>query len=465
MVILHELPLTSGKPENVKLDALSIRTAVPHWLKGRRGAYMVLAGLLAAIGGGFAAVRLDDGRGDAAIDAERMKQAAVAQAAQDSALAAQSLVGKKGVVPIERPEHVKALYLNAWAAGSTKKLQKLIDIANATEVNAFVIDVKEAGEMSYISSVPLAKEIGANREYIRNVKTLLQKMRDNNIFPIARIVVFKDPVLAAARPALAIQNRDGSLWHDNKGKAWVDTYNKAVWDYNIALAREAVELGFAEVQWDYVRFPDAPKSYLDRAVWPAQAGRTKANAVREFMLYGRQKLADLKIPVTADVFGLTVTTPGDMGIGQQWEKMVDAVDVILPMVYPSHFIRGNYGLANPNAAPYRTIRRSMEDAIARSKAVPNAAIIRPWLQAFTLGPPHYGPAYVRAQIAAVEDVGLNEWVLWSPGSNYDPAALTPENGSPPSFEIPGGKGEPRKPAADSVKKDTLLGTPVKPDTV
>ena len=393
--------------------------------------------VIAALAGVIAATRLDAARDDRAAAAAT---AVEAKRMQDSIAAARVIVGSKGIVPAARPEHVKALYLNAWAAGSNKKLAKLIDIAKQTEVNAFVIDIKEAGEISYVSSVPLAKEVAANREYIRNVRTLLTKLKEADIYPIARIVVFKDPVLATARPKFAIQNKDGSVWLDNKGKAWVDSFNKAVWDYNIALAREAVELGFAEVQWDYVRFPDAPKSYLERAVYPAQAGRRKDDAIREFMLYARGKLADLKVPITADVFGLTVTTKGDMGIGQQWEKMVDAVDVILPMVYPSHFIRGNYGLPNPNAAPYRTIKRSMDDAIARSKAVPNAALIRPWLQAFTLGPPRYGPEHVRAQIEAVYDAGLTEWVLWSPGSNYDPAALAPENGEPPKFEIPGGKG-------------------------
>jgi hypothetical protein len=350
---------------------------------------------------------------------------------------------------VAKPETVRALYLNAWAAGSSRKLAKLIDIADKTEINSFVIDVKEGGEISYPSKVKLAIEAGANREYIRNVRRLLDTLRAHNIYPIARIVVFKDPVLATAKPELAVKNKDGTVWKDNKGKAWVDTYNRAVWDYNIALAREAIELGFSEVQWDYIRFTDAPMSYRARAVYPAAAGRTRQDAVREFMLYSREKLKDLNVPITADVFGLTVSTKGDMGIGQEWEKMIDAVDVILPMVYPSHYIPGNYGLSSPNAYPYRVIYRSMQDAMDRSKPFANAATIRPWLQAFTLGPPRYGPAYVRAQIEAVYDAGLTEWVLWSPGSNYDPAALAPEGGEAPAFEIPGGKG----PAArDSLAK-------------
>ena len=372
------------------------------------------------------------------------------------------------VVRVAKPAAVRALYLNAWAAGSPRKLAKLIDMAERTEINAFVIDVKEGGELSYQSQVKLAREVGATREYIRDIRGLLAKLREKNIYPIARIVVFKDPVLAQAKPEFAVKTADGGVWLDNKGKAWVDSYNRAVWDYNIAVAREAIDLGFSEVQWDYIRFADAPKSYLNRAVYPAAAGRAKSDAIREFMLYARAKLADLKVPVTADVFGLTVTTIGDMGIGQQWEKMADAVDVILPMVYPSHFIRGNYGLRDPNAAPYRTIRRSMEDAIKRSKPLTNPAVIRPWLQAFTLGPPRYTPAYVRAQIEAVYDVGLKEWVLWNPGSNYDAAAFALEGGEPPRFDIPGGKGEPKAgpsalpkttPKEDSVLK--LLGDTIK----
>jgi hypothetical protein len=340
-----------------------------------------------------------------------------------------------------------------------------MDLADKTEVNAFVIDVKEGGEISYASNVPLAKEIGATRTYIRDVGKLLEKLREKNIYPIARIVVFKDPVLAQARADMAVKTKDGAVWLDNKGKAWVDSYNRKVWDYNIAIAREAIELGFSEVQWDYIRFSDAPRSYLDRAVYPAAAGRTKPDAIREFMLYTRQQLADLKVPVTADVFGLTVSTTGDMGIGQQWEKMANAVDVILPMVYPSHFIPGNYGLRSPNAAPYRTIRRSMEDAIKRSKPLTNPATIRPWLQAFTLGPPRYTPAHVRAQIEAVYDAGLTEWVLWSPGSNYDMAALAPEGGPAPKFEIPGGKGESAPKAAKPVKAEDLPKTTPKEDSI
>jgi hypothetical protein len=327
---------------------------------------------------------------------------------------------------VPRPDVVRALYLNAFAAGSTRKLARLIDLANRTEINAFVIDVKEVGEVSYRSKVPVAAEVGANRRYVPNIRSVLVKLRENNIYPIARIVVFRDTVLARAKPEWAIHKADGSLWYDNNGMPWVDSFNRNVWDYNIALAREAVHYGFSEIQWDYVRFPDVPRSYMNTANWPAQAGRTKEAAIREFLLYAREKLADLEVEVTADVFGLTVSASDDMGIGQYWEKMVDAVDAILPMVYPSHFARGTYGIAVPNAEPYAVVLRAMQEAVRRSSAVPDAGTIRPWLQAFTLGKPFYREEEIRAQIRAVYDAGLTEWVLWNPSSNYIEAALEPE---------------------------------------
>ena len=337
------------------------------------------------------------------------------------ALATAGAAGR--IVPVAEPEHMRGLYLNAWAAGSSKKLAKLIGIANRTEVNSFVIDVKEGGEISYRSAIPLAKDIGAARNYISNPRAMLQQLRENGIYPVARIVVFKDKTLAAAKPEWAVRKADGSEWLDRDGNTWVDSYNRNVWDYNIAIAKEAIELGFAEVQWDYVRFPDVPRSLMATAVFPAQEGRSKQDAIREFLLYSRAQLASYNVPVTADVFGLTVSVKDDLGIGQQWEKMADATDALLPMVYPSHFARGSYGIATPNAAPYEIVKKAMEYAVRRSSTIENAAEVRPWLQDFTLGKPRYEASHVRAQIQATYDAGLTSWVLWNPGSNYTVEAL------------------------------------------
>lgn len=362
--------------------------------------------------------------------------------------------------PMPKPDAVRGLYLNAWAAGSSRKLARLIELAQATEINSFVIDVKEVGEMSYPSAVPLAREVGANRRYIADIQGVLRRLRDAGIYPIARIVIFRDPILAEARPEMAIQREDGSIWEDRDGFRWVDSYNRAVWDYHIAIAREAIELGFAEIQWDYVRFPDVPPSLMRTAVWPARAGRTKADAIREFLLYAREQLADLNVPITADVFGLTVSVRNDMGIGQLWEKMMDATDVLLPMVYPSHFARGSYGIPHPNASPYAIVKTAMEYAVRRTTSEDGIATIRPWLQDFTMGPPSYGPEEVRAQIEAVYDAGLTEWILWNPASNYTAAALATADGTPPPLVI--FRGIAPDYAAQDLGVDTtrVLGEPV-----
>jgi hypothetical protein len=328
---------------------------------------------------------------------------------------------------------VRGIYLNAWATGSARRLASLIDLANRTEINAFVIDVKEGGEISYRSQVPLARQIGSDAEHIRDIRGVLRQLRENGIYPIARIVIFRDAVLARARPEWAVRHVEGGEWIDHYGHRWVDPYNRDVWDYNIAIAREALELGFSEVQWDYVRFPDVPRSLMRTAHFPAQEGRSRAEGIREFLQYSRTQLAPYDVPVTADVFGLTVSSRDDMGIGQQWDRMVDATDVLLPMVYPSHFARGSYGIALPNAAPYDVVLRAMQHAVRRTRGVANAATIRPWLQDFTLGPPRYGAEHVRAQIEAVYDAGLTEWVLWHPGSTYTVEALADADGNPPAF--------------------------------
>jgi hypothetical protein len=371
-----------------------------------------------------------------------------------------------GVPRVAKPAQVRGIYLNAWAAGSPNRLGQLIDLANRTEINTFVIDVKEGGEISYRSQVPLARDIGADQPHIRDIRGVLQRLRDNGIYPIARIVVFRDEVLARARPDWAVRHVDGGEWIDSYGHYWVDSFNRNVWDYNIAIAREALELGFSEVQWDYVRFPDVPRALMRTADFRARDGRTMAEGIREFLRYSRDELRPWGVPVTADVFGLTVSARDDMGIGQQWEMMLDATDVLLPMVYPSHFARGSYGIAEPNARPFEVIRTSMQHAVRRTAGVANAATIRPWLQDFTLGAPRYGPEHVRAQIDAVYEAGLEEWVLWNPGSRYTEAALATADGRVPALPRPGAtavEAEPAAGAAPAPAGARPLGVPL-PDT-
>ncbi|NIP78182.1 MAG: hypothetical protein GWM90_02840 [Gemmatimonadetes bacterium] len=336
---------------------------------------------------------------------------------------------------VPKPDAVRGIYIGAWSAGSARRLARLIDLADATEINTFVIDVKDVtGEISYATRLPLAQQVGADRERkIADVRALLDRLREHGIYPIARIVVFKDPLLANARREWAITREDGTIWEDDNGVHWVDSFNRDVWDYNIELAREAVALGFSEVQWDYVRFPDVPRSYLLEAVYPAREGRTKPAAIREFMQYSKERLADLDVPVTADVFGITTSTRRDVGIGQVWEEMSDVMDVLLPMVYPSHYPAGSWDYPNPNAAPYQIVKKAMDDGVERSERIEGAAEIRPWLQAFSLGEPAYGPRHIRAQIDAVYDAGLTEWILWHPGVRYPAEAFADARGAEPWF--------------------------------
>jgi hypothetical protein len=331
-----------------------------------------------------------------------------------------------------RPEAIRGIYLNAWSAGSIRRREALVDLARRTELNTFVIDIKDAsGFVSHDSWVPLAREVGANRDLrIRSLQGLLQLMKENGIYPIARLVITKDPVLAKARPDLAIQDSAGGVWLDQNGVTWLDLYNRVVWDYHVDLAREVARMGFPEIQWDYVRFPDAPEAILGRAVYPGQRGRTKTQAVREFLGYSREALRPEGVLVTADVFGVTTSYRRDVGIGQVWESFIDQVDVALPMVYPSHYWPGSFGFQKPNAHPYEVVRRALRDGLARSDTIRNAGSVCAWLQDFTLGEPRYGAPEIRAQIQAAYDAGVKDWILWNPGSRYTESALLPAGDLP-----------------------------------
>jgi hypothetical protein len=333
-------------------------------------------------------------------------------------------------VRFPRPRAVRGLYVNAWAAGSNGRMRSLMDMALRTEINAFVIDIKDAsGFLSHHTEVPLAHEIGATQEIrVRDLPGLLRQLEEERIYPIARIVIVQDPILAKYRPELAVADTAGGVWVDSKGIVWLNAYERAVWDYHIAIAREVAELGFPEIQFDYVRFPDAPEEDMARAVFVGANGRTKANAIREQLDYARRQLADLDIQLTIDVFGVTTSADRDVGIGQVWESLIDRVDAALPMIYPSHYWTGSFGYSTPNAYPYEIVSRALRDAQVRSARVEGAGATIPWLQDFSLGQPPYGAAEVRAQIQATYDAGIEEWILWNPGSRYTEGALEPVAG-------------------------------------
>jgi hypothetical protein len=329
---------------------------------------------------------------------------------------------------VATPDPVRGLYVNRWAAIG-QRMWQLIDVAKTTEVNALVIDVKDdRGFALYHSTVPLAREIGADADSVRpmsyrRLRAVLDTMRQYDIYPIARIVVAKDPLLAQNKQQWAIKRKsDGASWLDRNGKPWLDPSHPEVWQYAADLAAEAVNLGFSEVQFDYVRFPDEDR-IIREGTFAKMNGRVRAAVIRDQLGLLRSLVTPLKVPMTIDVFGLTATDTTDMGIGQRWEMFIDRADVVLPMMYPSHYAPGTYKLANPNARPYDTIDRSLEDVRRRTQGIAGAAKIVPWYQDFTLGPPHYYAPQVRAQMQAGYDNGIRSWMLWNPRSAYTIAAL------------------------------------------
>ena len=315
---------------------------------------------------------------------------------------------------------VRGLYVNRFAAQSSKRMKQLIAIADSTEVNAFVIDVKDEFGLNFVATDSLVARNAGKAGVIPNLKSLLDTLRAHHILAIARIVVFKDSVTARLNPAWNIRKADGSPWRDKKGMLWVNPFNHDLWEYNIRVAESVVRLGFGEVQFDYIRFPEPYKS-LPQQLFPGQGTQIKEQALAEYLKLARSRLAKLGVRTTADIFGLVTTVPGALEVGQRWELLAPVTDVLLPMVYPSHYPHGSFNIKSPNAEPYKTIFTAIIKAHERNiKMGITGERVRPWLQAFTLGAPAYGPEQIREQKRAVYDAGFDGWVLWHPGSKYEP---------------------------------------------
>jgi len=315
--------------------------------------------------------------------------------------------------PFQPRQHVpvRGLYLTGWSAGLDGKFYELLKYAKSSGLNAMVIDVKDDdGLITFPSKIPLAQEIGSNSHKIKDIAARVKTLKENGIYPIARIVVFVDPVLAAKRPAWAILN---GKFKDRRGLAWTNPFNREVWKYNVDVAKEAVAAGFKEIQFDYVRFPEKNIPGVTEGV-----GKEKrVEAIAGFLRYARQELEPLGVFVSADVFGLTTTVVDDMKIGQDYATVAGIVDYICPMVYPSHYNPGLFGLKNPNANPYETVYQSMLNARKKTPDLPLEKH-RPWIQDFSLYGIHYGRAEVEAQIRALAKAGIHQFILWDPSNRY-----------------------------------------------
>ena len=389
---------------------------------------LVLAGCEAAADGGGPA----SGAGGAGDRESPMATDSGGEASPTSIDMEQSFGGNRPTFP--RPDSVRALYVNPEAARSPERLDSLLDLARRTEINAFVLDVKaETGFVTHASRVPLAREVGAVDEArTLDLPTLLDRLESEGVYPIGRIVIVKDSVLGRARPELAVQDTAGGVWADSRNLVWLNLHQRPVWDYVIDLAVEAARMGIPEIQWDYVRFPDAGGEDMARARFPGDSAETRTEAVRGFMQQARRRLDALGLGVrmTADVFGATATFGRVASIGQEWDRFIDLLDAAHPMVYPSHYWEGSYGMEEPNARPYEIVRSALEDARRRNEGLEGAGDVRPWLQDFTQGAPRYEAPYVRAQIQATYDAGFTGWMLWNRESRYSAAALQPVTGFP-----------------------------------
>ena len=338
--------------------------------------------------------------------------------------------------PLEQPENprvkVRALYLTGHTISHTR-YPELLQLIEDTELNAVVIDVKDDhGKMAYQSDIEIINELDSYHKPVplTDIRATLDDLHARGVYTIARIVVFKDPYLARAKPEWAIQSKGGGLWTE-KGVAWINPYAHEVWDYNIAIAKEAALLGFKEIQFDYIRFPENAAKVDREANYPGQGNKTKDDAISGFVKLAREQLAGYNVYVAYDVFGVIANSWADHdNIGQIWESFSPECDYICPMVYPSHYYYGYFGFPVPDANPAGTITMSLTDAVKRNAALKDPAIIRPWLQSFTAtwisGHIPYGAREVRQQIDAALALGLEEYMLWNASNIYPPGAFLTE---------------------------------------
>ena len=311
----------------------------------------------------------------------------------------------------------KAVYLSGYGAASKTLREAALRLLAETELNALVIDVKgDWGQLSYRSDIPIAAEIGAQKVVpVKDIEGLIATLKKQGIYLIARIVVFKDDPLGQARPDLAVRNAGGTIWRDREGLIWVDPFKQEVWDYNLAVAEEAARLGFDEIQFDYVRFPDRGGLRFSRP----NTEENRVGAIGGFLESARRRVAPYNVFLSADIFGYVCWNLDDTDIGQRLPDIAAHVDYLAPMLYPSGFQFGIPGYRNPVANPHQIVRLSLERAQKRT-GLP-ALRFRPWLQAFRdyafdrrpmAGQP------LRDQIEAAEAFGSHGWMLWNPANVY-----------------------------------------------
>ncbi len=325
----------------------------------------------------------------------------------------------------------QALYLSSFGLGARSIREPMICLLRETELNALVIDIKgDRGWIAYPSSVALAQEIGVQKVIpARNADEIIRSLKSMGVYLIARIVVFKDNPLALAKPSFAVKTSGGGLFRDRQHLAWADPFQPEVWSYNLDIAEEAARKGFDEIQFDYVRFPDARGLVFSKP----NNRENRVQAISGFFRAARKRLAPHNVFLAGDIFGYVCWNPGDTEIGQQIETIVHDVDYVCPMLYPSGFQFGIPGYRKAAAHPYEIVKLSLDKAFSRTNV--DKRHFRPWLQAFrdyAFDRRVYGPQEIRTQIRAAEEFGSDGWMLWNPHNVYPSAGFRPKKPFAPS---------------------------------
>ena len=339
------------------------------------------------------------------------------------------------------PDAVRGVYVTGHSAGGAR-FNELLKLLDKTDLNAMVIDIKDDfGDLTYMPSddSPL-KPLNIGNSYMKNPREVLEILEEKKIYPIARVVVFKDSALAKAKPELSFV--EGSeVWKNGRGESFVNPFMKEVWDYNVEVAIEAAKMGFQEIQFDYVRFPEGFENRADTLTYgmgeyessDTDSVQKRVHAVTDFVTYAREKLKPYNVKVSVDIFGYAATLAEAPGIGQNFGKISENVDVISSMIYPSHWT-SYFGIAKPDLQPYKLVQEYAKAENATLAKLKTPPVSRPWLQDFTasyLGSGNYkkyGAAEVQAQIQALNEAGIKEYLLWNAGNRYSPGVdYTPLN--------------------------------------
>ena len=333
------------------------------------------------------------------------------------ATTSQKLEPKLIVTHKKTPAVVKAIYMSSWVAATKNMRERLIESLAGTEINSIVIDVKDySGAVSMDINTKTTGELSGR---VKDLAEFVDYLHRKNFYVIARISVFQDNLLSRTHPELALKRLDnGAIWTDRKGIAWLDVSAPEVWDYTIAVAKEAHKLGFDELNFDYIRFPSDGNTTNIAYPYSRLEVETRAEALRKFFVYLNAKMKEIDAPISADVFGMVTTNTDDLGIGQVLENAIPYFDYVAPMVYPSHYPPGFLNYKNPASVPYEIVKYAMDAAVTRVVAQGYPPLkLRPWLQDFDLGA-DYTADMIKAQKRAVYDAGLTSWLMWDPSNKY-----------------------------------------------